>query len=185
VDNNKNTFNTDPRGNFKIPATDTSVDVSVTVTGYGTQNFRLSNNTYDNQLKLQPANSNLDKGLVLFERQKMDSVSSVSREDYSKSRKYRASYPQVMIQDAQPAYGWLAYEQYLEKNKRLPAPNAASAGNVVVSFEVNKKGELSHFNIEQSLSKTYDEEAIRLIKEGPAWKLLKGRKARITIIVRF
>ena len=54
-----------------------------------------------------------------------------------------------------------------------------------MSFEVNKKGDLADFKIEQSLSKLHDEEAIRLIKQGPSWKLRSGRKARVTVMVRF
>jgi len=37
----------------------------------------------------------------------------------------------------------------------------------------------------QSLDEDLDAEAIRLIKEGPAWKLLKGKKAVATVTVRF
>jgi hypothetical protein len=56
---------------------------------------------------------------------------------------------------------------------------------VVVSFQVNRKSELSDFKIEQRLSVAQDAEAIRLIKEGPSWRILKGKKARIMVIIRF
>ena len=39
--------------------------------------------------------------------------------------------------------------------------------------------------IEQSLDEDLDAEAIRLIKQGPAWKLLKGKKTTATVIVKF
>ena len=90
-----------------------------------------------------------------------------------------------MLYDAEPAYGWIAFGQYLEKNKIIPAGAENVTGNVIVSFEVNKKGALNDFKIEQSLSKAHDEEAIRLIKQGPSWKLRSGRKARITVMVKF
>jgi TonB family protein len=94
-------------------------------------------------------------------------------------------FPNVMVYEAEPAYGWVAFGQYLEKNKVIPAGADNISGNVVVSFEVNKKGDLSNYKIEQSLSKIHDEEAIRLIKQGPSWKLRSGRKARVTVMVKF
>lgn len=170
---NNNRFNilTDKTGTFKVPATsDSIVNVSVNVVGYGTQNFRLQNNASLNELQLQPANANLEE--VVFTSMKLN-------------KKAKAQTPTVMMQDAQPVFGWVAYDQYLENNKKRPAGYPVLTGNVVVSFMVHKKGELSDFKIEQSLAKPYDDEAIRLISQGPAWKLNKGRKTRITVIVRF
>ena len=171
IPKNNNNFITDKSGFFKIPVTDSVVDVAVNVTGYGTQNFRLQNNAAMNQLQLQPANVALDEVIVTSVKAKKGVAS-------------RSKLPSVMVHDAEPAFGWVAFDQYLEKNKRNIS-GQANLGQVVVSFQVNKKGTLSDFKIEQSLSKAYDDEAIRLIMQGPAWKLLKGRKARITVMVRF
>ncbi|AEV96810.1 hypothetical protein A4D02_29645 [Niastella koreensis] len=167
---NNNNFVTDKTGFFKIPVSDSVVDVAVNVAGYGTQNFRLENNATMNQLQLQPANA------------------AIASNDLGVS-KYKAAIanklPNNIVNDAEPTGGWFAFEQYLEKNKK-PTVNNTSPGQVIVSFEVNKKGELSGFKIEQSLSKACDDEAIRLIMQGPSWKLMKKvRKARVTVIVRF
>lgn len=168
-----NNLTTDKLGYFKIPVSDSVVDVAVNVSGYGTQNFTLQNNAALNQLQLQPANSSIN-----FE---APTVPVNGKRQLANSYKY----PNVMLYDAEPAYGWVAFGQYLEKNKIVPAGAEGTTGNVIVSFEVNKKGELSNFKIEQSLSKPHDEEAIRLIKQGPSWKLRSGRKARITVMVKF
>ncbi|HEX6427414.1 MAG TPA: carboxypeptidase-like regulatory domain-containing protein [Niastella sp.] len=172
IPKNNNNIITDKTGFFKIPVSDSVVDVAVNVTGYGTQNFRLQNNAAMNQLQLQPANAALNKPVVNEVKGKKVALN-------------RSNYPSTMVHDAEPVNGWAAFDQYLEKNKKTISAGIISAGHVVVSFQVNKKGTLSDFKIEQSLSKTYDDEAIRLITEGPAWKLLKGRKARITVMVRF
>jgi TonB family protein len=171
ITKNNNNIITDKTGFFKIPVSDSVVDVAVNVTGYGTQNFRLQNNAAMNQLQLQPANVALNKPVVNDFKGKKVALS-------------RSNYPSTMVHDAEPVNGWAAFDQYLEKNKSIIA-GQPNTGHVVVSFQVNKKGTLSDFKIEQSLSKTYDDEAIRLITQGPAWKLLKGRKARITVMVRF
>jgi hypothetical protein len=168
-----NNLTTDKLGYFKIPVSDSVVDVAVNVSGYGTQNFTLQNNAALNQLQLQPANysNNIEAPTAPVN----------GKRQLANSYKY----PNVMLYDAEPAYGWVAFGQYLEKNKIIPAGAESVTGNVIVSFEVNKKGELSNFKIEQPLSKPHDEEAIRLIKQGPSWKLRSGRKARITVMVKF
>jgi hypothetical protein len=178
--NNNNFFNnftTDKSGYFKIPVSDSVVDVAVNVKGYGTQNFTLQTNAVVNQLQLQPANyaSNYYAPTA--------PVNNNVNNKKQLANNYK--FPNVMVYDAEPSYGWVAFGQYLEKNKKIPPGTDSVTGNVVVSFAVNKKGELSDYKIEQSLSKVHDEEAVRLIKQGPSWKLRSGRKARITVMVRF
>ena len=168
-----NNLTTDKWGYFKIPASDSTVDVSIKLSGYGTQNFTLQNNAAINQLQLQPANYSYNN---------FEQLAPVN------SKKQQAGaykYPNGMLYDAEPAYGWVAFGQYLEKNKIIPASAESVTGNVIVSFEVNKKSILSDFKIEQSLTKAHDEEAIRLIKQGPSWKLHSGRKGRVTVMVKF
>jgi hypothetical protein len=149
------------------------VDVAVNVSGYGTQNFTLQNNAALNQLQLQPANYSYNF------------YAPTAPVNGKKQQAGSYKFPNVMLYDAEPAYGWVAFGQYLEKNKIIPAGAENVTGNVIISFEVNKKGILSDFKIEQSLSKAHDEEAIRLIKQGPSWKLLSGRKGRVTVMVKF
>jgi hypothetical protein len=179
---NKNSYTTDPSGNFKIPVADSVVNVSVSLQGYATQNFLLKSthngagNIADNKIKLQ-SNDELAAYRQMMEK------------GYGKKAKDKADMaadlPKITQQDAQPVYGWLTWEQYLEKNKRVPPSNPNLTGEVAVSFEVNNKGERGGYKIEKSLSILHDIEAIRLVREGPEWKLNKGRKTRVTVIVRF
>jgi len=172
--NNNNNFVTDRSGYFKIPVSaDTAVDVSVNMAGYAQQNVRLQNNDAMNRIQLKPAIAS-----------RYDEARRMSLA--KKIIEAKKNYPNATTQqNAEPVNGWFSYDQYLEKNKKIPVSNPNLTGDVVVSFEVNKKGNLSAFKINQSLAKAYDDEAIRLVKQGPAFKLLKGRKARITVIVRF
>jgi hypothetical protein len=171
---NNNNFITDKAGFFKIPVSDSVVDVAVNVSGYNTQNFRLKNSEAMNKLQLQSYNA-------YFSDARMPAVASAQKV-VSVGPGYNNK---TTVYDAVPAYGWVAYNQYLEKNKKIPAGANLVSGNVAVSFEVDKKGLLSDFKIEQSLDKLYDAEAIRLIKQGPSWMLLKGHKARVTVVVHF
>jgi hypothetical protein len=178
-------FLTDMNGYFKIPVSDSIVKVAVGYNGYYTQNLRLQNNTDNNitlnQLGAKPANPELNLRL----RNDTVTYNVMAKENAAFKTKARTNYDNVMEQSAQPQYGWLEYHQYLDKNKKPPVQDPLT-GNVTVSFLVNKKGNLSDFRIEQSLRKDYDEEAIRLIRSGPSWKLVKGSKAsRATVIVNF
>jgi TonB family protein len=60
---------------------------------------------------------------------------------------------------------------------------------VRVEFTVKADGQLSDFKIKKGLGYGCDEEAIRLIKEGPAWKpaVYQGKKVerKITVYVPF
>ncbi len=72
---------------------------------------------------------------------------------------------------AQPTVSPNDYLEYLQKNLKKPkqATDNQIAGNVTVEFKVNKEGKLSDFKIIKSLGYGCDEEAIRVIKEGPSW----------------
>lgn len=166
---------TDQYGLFKMPSNDSLVHVIVSVSGYTTQNFTLLNNAALNNIQLQPADVNIERRNI------------GSKEGYAENKSFSANYNATSIahQDAQPAGGWVNFEQYLIKNKKTPPDNPNIKGQVVVSFTVNKKSVVSDIKIEQHLATGYDEEAIRLIKEGPQWKLQKGRKARIIVVVHF
>ena len=58
-------------------------------------------------------------------------------------------------------------------------------GDVEVSFEVLNSGLITNVKVDKSLCNDCDEEVLRLIKEGPKWKVTKGRKARAKVKVKF
>lgn len=82
-----------------------------------------------------------------------------------------------------PVNGEAAYERYLKSSIKNPYN---VKGTVKVSFVVMPDGSLQDFRIKNHLSKECDEEAIRLIKEGPAWKPSSdGKPTRVTRKIRF
>ncbi len=92
---------------------------------------------------------------------------------------------------AQPTISPDNYLEYLQKNLNKPkqATDNQIVGNVTVEFKVNKEGKLSDFKIIKSLGYGCDEEAIRVIKEGPLWmpKVSNGepRRQRVRQEVNF
>jgi len=162
---------TDKQGFFSFYAEDTALSVSVASAGFETQNIHLRNKAVLNQIVLKPADRNLQEVVVQSngaEKRKQAAGSDIS----------------IKILDAEPVAGWTAYKEYLQKNKKVSEDKKDIHGSVTVSFEVHSKW-INNFSIEQSLDEDLDAEAIRLVKEGPAWKLLKGKKASATVIVKF
>ena len=73
-------------------------------------------------------------------------------------------------QSPQPLGGMDKLKSYLEDNLSFPAEWVESDREVVrVSFTVGVNGDLSDFEIVRSPDTLFSKEAIRLIKEGPAW----------------
>jgi TonB family protein len=91
----------------------------------------------------------------------------------------------------QPENGLMNYRSYLKKNLRYPAEARKNniQGNVRVEFTVKPDGQLADFTVKKGLGYGCDEEALRLIKEGPAWKpaIYNGKKTerKITVYVPF
>jgi hypothetical protein len=89
-------------------------------------------------------------------------------------------------QAVQPVPGWDIYRKYMEDNIRKPANDPKVSGSVLLSFELDDKGKPVNFHILKGLTEACDAEAIRLIKDGPAWKTRVGSKINTgRIEVRF
>ena len=83
------------------------------------------------------------------------------------------------LKEAQPVSGWKNYETYLRSNIRQS--EGITKGKVVVSFSVNSSNQLQNFKIEKGLTQESNAEAIRLIKEGPAWQHGKDSVIKVTV----
>lgn len=168
---------TDKLGNFSFNYNDSTAFASVSSVGFQTQQLQLRNDiNYNNRILLQPTNNNLNEVVV---------VGYATDKKKSSSPATLNSKLNGAVQQASPAVGMDEYNAYLEKNKRVPDSLQTIHGNVVLSFEINNKGIYRDFRIEKSLQPQLDAEAIRLVKEGPIWKLLSGRKTRASVIVTF
>lgn len=164
---------TDNKGNFSFKAPDTSLSVSIASAGFQTQNLKLQKaQGFSNQITLKP------KAPDLLE-------ASAGYGSNKKAVLARKKDVTIKILDAEPVIDWNAYSDYLEKNKKVPEELKDTHGDVVISFIVDNNNQRKSFRIEKSLDEQLDEEAIRLIKEGPSWKLLKGKKARASVTVKF
>jgi len=169
-DNEAGTY-TDARGNFILTYPDTILTVQVRSIGFENSNVQLRNYVPNNQVTLQDDRSLSE---VVISNKKPNSVA-------------RSRDANMKLEEPEPADGWDNYDSYLVNNVKLPdeyVTKQQSSGEVQVSFEVDKNGEPVNFKIEKSLCKKCDQEAIRLIKEGPKWRR-KAIHGRTTVTITF
>ena len=89
---------------------------------------------------------------------------------------------QVVIDTLEPAEGWTNFDDYIASNLKTPEEYKSKPvkGEVELSFDVNRQGEPVNIAVVKSLCEKCDEEAIRLLKEGPRWKQNK-KKGKVKI----
>ncbi len=81
--------------------------------------------------------------------------------------------------EPRPVNGFPAYEEYLKNNQQYPDPAATEdiRGTVIVAFTIGADSIPRNIIISQSLGYGCDEEAVRLVREGPRWapQLINGQ----------
>jgi hypothetical protein len=175
---------TDNEGLFKLrlPPADTTLQLTVSMVGYNQTSLALNNLSYEarssNVIYLKPNNTDLDEVVVT---------------GYGAKRKAtQAAAPSISNErldtswiSAAPVIGRPAYLQYLRLTKGKLGLDSTVTGTETVSFIVSRDGSLSSFKIEQSLSPAHDAAIIRLVTEGPAWRLFGTRKVRAAVTLHF
>jgi hypothetical protein len=175
---------TDEQGQFMISLhpRDSTRQLTVSMIGYDHESFAVNTLSVDDQkgniIRLKPSTTNLDEVVVV---------------GYGMHRKETEVSPPLKSDEkldtlwttAAPTIGRQAYLQYLGIAKKKLGLDSTITGPETVSFIVSRNGPLSSFKIEQSLSPAHDAGIIRLITDGPAWRLIRGRKARASVTVNF
>ena len=102
---------------------------------------------------------------------------------YGSQKKSSEKYPRVIIDTLEPAEGYVKFDDYIASNLKMPEElkTKTVSGEVQLSFDVNKEGQPVNIKVEKSLCQKCDEEAVRLLKDGPKWKKKKNKKGKLTI----
>jgi hypothetical protein len=169
VQGNRAAVTTNNEGYFSLRATDTIVNANVAAIGFESLNVALNRGKEDTTIVLNPNNQSLEEVVVV-------GYGVKKRQRMSGSVSTNTSHPQ-------PVNGWEAFNDYLQK-QRKPAKELSSGnqkGSVTLSFDVNRKGVPVDIKVDSSLSPRHDEEAVRLLREGPKWQRVKGTRGKVTI----
>ena len=161
----------DANGYFTLTSPDSVMNVQIRSVGFENNNVALRSNVNNNQVVLQENRSNLSEVVVTG-----NNTNSIRSQEMRKSN--------IKIEEPDPVDGWNMYDTYLVNNIIIPDEKIIKQidGMVELSFDINKKGRPENIKIEKSLCKSCDEEAIRLVKQGPKWKKSKKNiRARVSV----
>ncbi len=161
----------DAQGKFTLVSPDSVLNVQVRSVGFENSTVQLKNNVASNDVVLQENKAAPDK------------VLSFQKPDTNRSRMSK-----IKFEELEPADGWSNYNTYLANNINIPEDLKRKddvKGQVQLSFEVNQQGDPINIRVEKSLCVKCDEEAVRVVKQGPKWKKKNKKAKRITISVPF
>ena len=83
-----------------------------------------------------------------------------------------------------PIGGWEKFEQYLLDNNKLLKDKTTTGRAVQLSFTVNKKGRPVDIKVVSNLTKFENDEAIRLVKNGPDWEV-PAKSSPVVVSIKF
>jgi len=161
----------DGKGNFNFVYVDSALPVRARSIGHEDKNFTMQADAKENRIIMQE--DAMLKNKMVINRQ----------EKQARTQPYL---PIIVERDsvynAEPSVGWYNYNIYaLNNNRAMELPGKRA---VELSFDVNKNGEVQNVTVEKSSGKELDEEAIRLLKEGPKWKARNAKNSRTKVVIK-
>jgi outer membrane biosynthesis protein TonB len=170
---------TDMEGRFSID-TDQQSETTVVASfiGMETTEYQLTGDK-ENQVVLQPDMASFDEVVVIGY--------GVEKEAYATGavQKVQIDKEEVTYSGAEPEGGLEAFKMYIEQNIRFPAGDTISQrGVVVLKLSVARDGTISQIQTLSSPGDPFTEEAIRLLKEGPAWSPAQNENGTTDDVVR-
>lgn len=160
---------TDTQGRFTITMPARPDTLQLAYVGFDSRTVPVDPGRNRLAVQLRPASSALQEAVVVgYGARKSEQTSSVT--------------------GAYPLGGYPAFEKYLRDSLRYPAEARQQRlqGRVVLSFTVMPDSSLRKIRVRKGLGGGCDEEALRLLREGPAWVPgSDGRSERKRIAVPF
>lgn len=159
----------DANGNFVLISQDSALDVQVRSIGFSERNYRLVPQAPGNTVELME-----DQNIQTRVFDTTYRVVNLARLNPMKH------------EETEPVDGWRMYDTYVANNLRMPENEQRKVVEVTptveLSFQVDKMGQPVNIVIVRSQCKECNEEAIRLIREGPRWKpTKKGRRTNVVL----
>ncbi len=166
----------DVKGKFRLVGEDSLLTVEVSAAGYTPKIVTLKSGVPQNTIVLNEMPF-ADKEMVHFKNKSTAKPATVNRHAMQMDT----------VMEVEPQDGWSNYDTYLSNNL-APTDELLKSnihGEVEVSFDVQSNGMTKNVNIIKSLCPACDEEALRIIKAGPQWKVKKGKKEKGKVKVKF
>lgn len=168
---------TNPNGKYEILLDSNAQKLEFQRSGYASQRIDISESASFVPVTLEEGDAVLNEVIIVGQANK-------------KSRKNQVD-PTVEgaanTQDlAEPVGGFRRFRRYLRRSLQYPqeAIDQGSSGEVTLSFTVQSDGKLTNIRVIQSPSVVLQEEALRLLNDGPKWKI-KNNQDTATLSYRF
>lgn len=125
-----------------------------------------------------------DRGGEIYRVAAAKAVDTAAAPGQGKSPKVAAARLSTVMQAlSAPIGGWAALDSYISDHNQLKEEQPA--GKLVeLSFIIDTEGRPADLKVEKSAGQEFDDEAVRLIKDGPKWELPKA-EGRIRYTVGF
>lgn len=177
IPNTPLTTYTDARGGFRIITGDSTVTLRIKGVGLREKDVHLAHTDGVTEIFMEHTGNALSVGAIT---------------GYGKRSKQKpvSSSPQNLDSEeleAEPVDGWFSYEIYLQNNTQVQNVDPLQMqGTVDLLFSVDKFGTPHDFKVEHSNCPKCEKEAIRLIKQGPRWKINGTAKtAKVSLTLYF
>jgi hypothetical protein len=108
---------------------------------------------------------------------------NASREQQSQQGAASAVVATTYATTAQPEGGYQAYQAYLKNNNKIVGKKINEM--VSMTFQVQKDGKATAFEILKSPGEIYSKEAIRLVMEGPKWIITEAGQNKVSLSIGF
>ena len=172
---------TDTSGHFLLASPDSNTKAIVSVSGYEAKLVTLQKDK-EPVIAMNQSESNLDEVVVTGYAQKKKSSSTGSKTEKLNGR---VSGVEIKSQDTTVLSNNEKFDQYLKANIKPVSDESDTllAGEVFLSFTINKKGNPRNIKVIKSSCKECEAKAIRLLENGPRWTIEKQKLK--TVLIKF
>ena len=165
---NKGTI-ADGNGRFFLKSKDSSITAMATAAGFEAKIFPLKKDMAP-KIAMNRSAGDLSEAVVITalgqKHKQLNRSSSVS-----KALNGKAAGAQATANELRPSGGLEKFDQYVKASTTpvYDEDNERLTGEVLLSFTINKKGWPKNIKVVKSSCEPCEEEAIRLLENGPAW----------------
>ncbi len=101
------------------------------------------------------------------------------------SSKAVARMSSTRILNAEPVDGWAKFEEYIILNNKLIQNKNLGGKSVQLSFRIEQNNRPTTIKVVSGLTKAENEEAMRLLVEGPDWKYSSDQTGSVIVNIKF
>lgn len=161
------TTNFEGEYSLQVPANDTSIEIAFI--GYVRKTIPVSKTDSHIQAVLEEDVKSLSEVVVTGRQTRRQRAVTGSVSETSS------------LSPPRPEGGYRRFRKYVRQQQQYPAEalEAGIEGTVMLEFYVERDGRISDIKVTQPLGFGLDEEAIRLLQEGPAWKPARANSGSI------